>query len=643
MIKQDVPSAVRVVFALGRLDDELRAEVLADGVIIKRFKLASSSPVRVNKDISIPRDELFAAFLKAAEVEEVQLPFKKGSKNEVASIRLDQDGAAILQTVDHNIRFPHAALHNANLDRRLKAMQVVLGGHTLASATKERIVQLVKSPSWDTHSFLGVMELLEHSPEAFRSSLSEKAQSGALRAADLLPSSDDYWFNLLPRADKSLTLTNYVDDELRLDRAEKSRAAAEFVFDTVGLTMAAPALTPHDLAEKLPHAEFLVWVSNLAAHDDHFSLVGAFEIASRQAASSVEAAVLCSEILKKLFGDMEEIEARCYLFAAVFVLATARLATSSSTQKCPVFWRRLVAAAHAGLVVRTCNASPYDYEKLLGLALQQYGREYLLSCALDMRSEQRWDPEWISPDFLIADAFGRVDAAAKRLAEGMPPDWRQHLEAIRSWIDSKKYMLKVNYPAVLEGSLLSNPSLIPDDYRTQMSQDTEQFANALDEILLARTRTWVSVVGPTADLPTRMLESVDRIRSGREKVTETTYRELLSLATAVAVRSRNPTMVAGIATALLERGALLKDKQAIVEVVICLTQLSTVEGDSGKARQELARQLEFLAFSVPIGKSAEELGEQLACIGNLDAALAKDLGAALHASRLAMSSQSTGG
>jgi hypothetical protein len=124
--------------------------------------------------------------------------------------------------------------------------------------------------------------------------------------------------------------------------------------------------------------------------------------------------------LERLFGDMERLKTSCGMFAAGFVLATAYLSEHEKLRSRPVFWRRLAAASHASLIVRTCGVTPIKQDELVSWALRLSGTAYFASVLADMHAEPRWRPEWLFPNFLIADCFGRARNAVALLANPRP-------------------------------------------------------------------------------------------------------------------------------------------------------------------------------------------------------------------------------
>src|SRR5882724_6335095 len=111
-------------------------------------------------------------------------------------------------------------------------------------------------------------------------------------------------------------------------------------------------------------------IEDVSDVQDNFTLEGAFEICAQQVKDDARFIPLGERLLDRLFADMEKLATACGIFASMFVIATAHLAEHEVLRTRPVFWRRLAAAAHASLVVRTCGTAGINHEELLAWAFR---------------------------------------------------------------------------------------------------------------------------------------------------------------------------------------------------------------------------------------------------------------------------------
>src|SRR5206468_1951387 len=144
--------------------------------------------------------------------------------------------------------------------------------------------------------------------------------------------------------------------------------------------------------------------------------------------------------------------------AAIFTLTLVRLAQHHHLRRKPPFWRRITAAANASLVTRACGTD--NAEKLFEWVVDHWGKPFLFSTLLEEVSEPRWKLEWASGNHLIADAFGRVDAALKKMPEAARPvEWVGRIEKARDWITERHFELFVILPAIGESARRKQPTL----------------------------------------------------------------------------------------------------------------------------------------------------------------------------------------
>jgi hypothetical protein len=61
-------------------------------------------------------------------------------------------------------------------------------------------------------------------------------------------------------------------------------------------------------------------------------------------------------------------------------------------------------------------------------ALRLSGKTYYLSVLNDAYTEPRWRPDWMSPSYLMADIYGRLQGSLQRLGDAVPETWRKKLE-----------------------------------------------------------------------------------------------------------------------------------------------------------------------------------------------------------------------
>src|SRR6266404_2746263 len=121
------------LFALEKLSPPLLSAVIADGALVRELNLtATAQPVQLGPDSTVMPDALFAAFTGAAEGNPVRVNISVGAKPAEATVSINPEGAALIETLSLKVQFAHAALWTNDLERRRTALGAALRRYTVA-------------------------------------------------------------------------------------------------------------------------------------------------------------------------------------------------------------------------------------------------------------------------------------------------------------------------------------------------------------------------------------------------------------------------------------------------------------------------------------------------------------------------------
>jgi hypothetical protein len=170
-------------------------------------------------------------------------------------------------------------------------------------------------------------------------------------------------------------------------------------------------------------------VSALLQSEDPFSLLFGFEMCRSLLRRDAAFAKLGSSFLEKLLLEPTRSRARCDVFSAVALIASVHVRAAAEAGRAPLFWVRLAALTHAG-VLTDALAGIQDGAGFFKWASVNFYPSYHWHGVVDRREAPRWNPDWISPDFLFAELVGRVNGAVHMLAESdRPSRWVSLLKA----------------------------------------------------------------------------------------------------------------------------------------------------------------------------------------------------------------------
>jgi hypothetical protein len=175
-------------------------------------------------------------------------------------------------------------------------------------------------------------------------------------------------------------------------------------------------------------------------------LLCGFELCCSQLATSEKFVALGEEFLKKLVVDEQASADRCNLFAACAFVSVANVRRSAKSSTAPVFWARLTALTHAGVLTNALSGLK-DTTGFLRWSADNFFPNYLWSSAIDLREAPRWNPEWVDPNFLYAELVGRVQGAIQLVPEkDRPPRWLAALDAALTKLKDSGRLLVATFP-----------------------------------------------------------------------------------------------------------------------------------------------------------------------------------------------------
>ena len=600
---------LRALFALDKLSPDVLSAVIADGDLVSNLNLtATAQPLQLAPDVTVARDDLFAAFAAAAEGGSVKVAVVDRGNPAEAAVSLNSEGAALVETAHLRVQFAHAALWTTDPERRRAALAGELQRHTLTQGSIAQLKELVVAePAQSYESFQMATDMLNASPEVVAAMLDAKLPGGRLAEGDLLPEDTRYWDNLTAEWRASRSLVEFIETELRAERVSRRGAQEQLAHASMSLQFAGQELVPHDWLVQWHVDEVIRLVEFLGGCEDHISLSAGFEICARQLARDTRFAVLGEQMLERLFADPDVLLVRCQRFAAAFVLATARLALHERTHSRPVFWRRSAAAAHAALVARTLGRGDYGEEELLNWAMERRGEYFFLSVYRELRESPRWQPEWIDAESLMADAFGRVDQAAQALpVQEVPPTWQERIARTREWLGERGLTARTWLPSPTQGDRFTQESLIPQVLKDRAEQLCgELTANPTAENLLRLSHT-TELAGVPTGCGAEIRRALDVIfTSGSVK--KELGQAVLAVSARMALISQDCALAEAVADQVLNQSVHNPDDVRCFEVIIRLLQCAAADPDTDSALKRMAQRVENLAFTLPPGVAQQRL------------------------------------
>jgi hypothetical protein len=631
---------LRPLFVLEKLSQRLRSDVLADGSIISACGFTAKRPAQLTDDIVVIRDELFAAFRDAPDAPvSCQLHDPDGAPVD-ATISVNEDGSGTVEIAGKKMRFPWVTLLSSDADERAAQLDQFIQRYPLSDADAARVRALVARPDYSEQDFFAAAKMLESSPESFTERLADKLRrqrgENSIAPVDVLPDDDHYWNHLLPPVVGSAMLADYIGKGLHAAWQAGLEADSVRALHVLATTFAAPELVPRSVLRGLNADAAVAAIEAVLKVEDPFSLVGAFEICADRATEDQRFVTLGDRLLDNLFADMQRLMGACALFGAIFIIATAHVATHETLQRRPVFWRRLAAAAHASLVVRVCGGNGVDPKGMISWATRLFGDAYFLAVVSDFAVAPQWCPEWILPKILVADLFGRAVGAWRQLSqETSPPSWKERVEKAYAWIVAEQIGAFAQYPSVLQGTRRSHrPTLAEFQNLPQGADAFRALANDPSVRTMLSISPFIAAFGFPSEATGDAEKVLASIRSAPADEDDKLAVLALSLLAHIAVLTDNAALADGVSEVCLERARRIETQEPIFEIVCRLIECTAVVEDRAEAARTLASRLEILAFIIPASEAAAGLVSTIEMLKRVQPDLAPLLGRALAVSRL---------
>jgi hypothetical protein len=633
MTKVSTNQKEMALFAIGKLSDSLRFDVLRDGKLAKAYELALDRSVKLSPELAFDRDKLFTAFRRCADG---QMPGKLKTKSGgafVGKIEIDGDGTGIVEHEKFRWYFEGASLLASTPKDRLKALAAQLRRKTLFSGRAAELKKLVAKAKFATEDFLHATMMLEAAPESWGKALSERLQEkdGITGRAMLLPSDDTYWDNLIPPVQKSKTLDEFIEDELRKEWSSRLRRDLVSAFRSISLTFGGTKLVSKYLIEERKPNDATIMLASASRSYDPYSIVGAYELCREFVGKIPDLEAVGGQLLDQISKKPEDTQLRCQVLAAVFMITTAHLAQHATLSMRPVYWRRLAAMAHASLALRHIGVPKTKSDRIVPWAARQSGDTYLVSVFNEFSVEPRWRPEWISDQMLVADALGRI---ARPLLSPIPvpASWSSRIARVTAWLEKRSLTTFCSFPAALEGAAAPPPiSLEGDDELTKAYRD---FIAEPSPPGYGRLTPLVLLFGFPKDATSSIVPVVRELKAQGATLDQDEAQRCLSASAYVAALHKDLGLADVVAEAVLEATRRAQTVHAVREGVSLLLETSSANTDRKARRSALVRRLENLAFTLKSRQMCAALCQFLVALQCVDRDLAPALYRAFAAASL---------
>lgn len=488
---------------LNPLPDSVRNEILRDDKFCSRIAYKPRFAVPLGS--ARVRTESLQKALRAAIVERKAgtLVLADGKKAKVA-LRFQKPDKATIILDKEGFTLADADLLSEDKKVRTSGLRRVFATRPLLAEEQEYWRRIAQSRPFTDREFVALMTDVGATPEAFYDGL---RRPKTLNLSNLLPEEPGYFQRLTAPRGSAKNLAEFVAGELAGRRRALLKKNKKLAIRRIAYSALARDLVPFDLMNVLKPSDF----NSLLAASDPFSLLFAFEVASARILKEKRFEGLGTKALEKLFVDDKASVARSTIFSACAMISAVRLRTVFSELEAPLFWFRLAAFSHAGVLTNALAALPRP-DEFLDWAGREIGTSFVWYTAVDRRDAPRWDIEWLSPEQIRAELLGRVLNAMRRLrGKKYPKNWDAIVQKAKANVGAAKE-LNAFYPGPMDDFVhpvavkKRNPHLLEIEKKLKRTKSLDKIPNIAALVYLERPSAVVA-------------ENVRRLLEGERKGT----------------------------------------------------------------------------------------------------------------------------
>jgi hypothetical protein len=421
------------------LPTSARGELLTDEGFCKQFGITPAFWFPLDAKTAAEVDSLHDALRAAVSGKSsVTLKLRDGRKVR-AKLGVGKNGEAMLQIRKKGFAFSDADVLAWDREKRLKALSRVFASRPLGVDDEERWQSMASNRALTDREYVDLMTALAATPESVRDRFL-KPQN--LDSEQLIPDAPEYYTRLVGPFPVSTGLDAYMRNELAVARKALIEGHPKRGLRRLGFAALWQPLIPFDLLSSMAVAD----IASLLHAEDPFSLLCGFELCRARLHGDAAFADLGASFLKKLLLEGKASIGRCHLFSACALISSTNVRRAARAANAPLFWTRLAALAHAGVLADALRGIP-NKEGFLKWSVQNWYPNYLWESVIDRRDAPRWSPEWISPDHLYAELVGRAQGALQILpTSDRPASWTSAIDDALAQLKESRNLLAAYFP-----------------------------------------------------------------------------------------------------------------------------------------------------------------------------------------------------
>lgn len=533
----------RSALALSLLDQfpqSISESLISDSTFRKSFGLKADALISFDdSSLSFQRSKLFKA-VREVFTDNSKSPILKDNEGSEWRLELNQAvikrqlislscGAKRFLLPELSALSPNQADRLNGFDREAKEANL---SEPLLSEWREKLA--LGPLEDDEHESL--QKDLKNTPAKVAENILSQLKLGSSSVSSLVPNYKRYFYQLVGELKQSDNVSMYSQQEAQEHFLKLLDWRPYDGFLHSLLLASHPYLPSKIRIDQLEEDDLFRAYEWLAKSGDRISQVGAVEIWLSNPSAMPKVETFVRDIIQQVRNDNEENGGRMSLLSALIILVDGELARTKILADKPPFYRRLSSIAHASLIERCIVASKADISHFNSWAMNARGQSFYLQGMADLRSEPRWDPEYVSARQLKAEFTGRIFNAAQLIDTETKESIVRDLLAGdgNDDINSLIPLMFSFLPGPLEGGIESQNDIPPEVQKSIEEQLSAEVLQPTSFAALVNSALFFRIDSNHAQIAAKALRSVKyQIKKGDKK--ELIFSVLRGLANVAAV------------------------------------------------------------------------------------------------------------
>lgn len=524
---------------LNQFPQSISESLISDSTFRSKFGLKADATISFDDSrLTVQRSKLFKA-VREIFADNGTSPVVMDEEGNEWRLEIDQTGIKSIKISCRDKKFllPDLLALSPNQVDRLNgfdrdADEVNLGEPSLSKWREKLALAPLED---DEHESL--QKDLRYTPARVAENILSQLKLGSSSVTSLVPNYTRYFCELVGELKQSDNVSMYSQQEApeHFQKLLDWRPYDGFLHSL--LLASHPYLPSKIRIDQLEEDDLLRAYEWLAKSGDRISQVGAVEIWLLNPSAMPKVETFVRDIIQQVRNDNEDNGGRMSLLSALIVLVDGELARTKILTGKPPFYRRLASIAHASLIERCLIASNADTSHFSDWAMSVRGQSFYLQGMADLRSEPRWDPEYVSARQFKAEFVGRIFNAAQLIA-----DTESKESIVRDLLagdgsDDVKSLIPLMFsflPGPLEGGIESQNDIPPEVQKSIEEQMSAEILQPISFAALVNSALFFRIDSNHAQLAAKALRSAKyQIKKGDNK--ELIFSVLRGLANVAAI------------------------------------------------------------------------------------------------------------